>query len=97
MTDLLKTCCFCILLLCPALQAEQIQIPVGQQTGEQALPQRGDTQTQVAAHYGQPLERSTVGQPPISRWRYPDFSVYFEDEYVLHSVYHFRAKHPITP
>lgn len=27
-----------------------------------------------------------MGQPPISRWSYPDFTVYFENDLVLHSV-----------
>jgi len=27
-----------------------------------------------------------VGKPPISRWEYPGFVVYFEHEHVIHSV-----------
>jgi hypothetical protein len=27
-----------------------------------------------------------VGKPPISRWEYPGFIVYFESDHVIHSV-----------
>jgi hypothetical protein len=27
-----------------------------------------------------------VGRPPISRWEYPGFIVYFEHEHVIHAV-----------
>ena len=27
-----------------------------------------------------------VGKPPISRWEYPGFVVYFEHDHVIHSV-----------
>src|SRR5690606_23046729 len=50
-------------------------------------PQRGMTQTQVRAQFGAPEEtKGPVGQPPISRWVYPDYTVYFENQAVLHSV-----------
>ncbi len=50
-------------------------------------PQRGMTQTQVRAQFGAPEEtKGPAGQPPISRWVYPDYTVYFENQAVLHSV-----------
>ncbi|KYZ88207.1 hypothetical protein A3Q32_02105 [Alcanivorax sp. KX64203] len=50
-------------------------------------PQRGMTQAQVRAQFGTPVDtRGPVGQPPISRWVYPDYTVYFENQVVLHSV-----------
>jgi len=35
---------------------------------------------------------AAVGDPPISRWEYNGFSVYFEHDLALHSVIH----HPVN-
>jgi hypothetical protein len=48
---------------------------------------RGLSMEQVEARYGVPAERiGAVGQPPISRWVYPQFVVYFEGQFVIHAV-----------
>ena len=50
-------------------------------------PKRGITMSQVEARYGAPSERHpTVGKPPITRWDYPSFSVFFEGDRVIHAV-----------
>lgn len=50
-------------------------------------PTRGMTQARVEQSYGQPSSRgSAVGDPPISRWEYPDFVVFFEYDKVIHAV-----------
>lgn len=50
-------------------------------------PRRGATQASVAARYGEPRQRiAAVGQPPISRWVYDAFIVYFEGDHVVHAV-----------
>lgn len=50
-------------------------------------PSRGMSMDQVANRYGQPLEKlGPVGDPPITRWVYADYTVYFEYKYVIHSV-----------
>lgn len=50
-------------------------------------PARGMTQARVEANYGTPeSRRSPVGDPPISRWDYDGFIVYFEYDKVIHSV-----------
>ncbi|MGH8502116.1 MAG: hypothetical protein ACREVE_06505 [Gammaproteobacteria bacterium] len=50
-------------------------------------PRRGMAKDQVQQRYGKPANRApAVGEPPISRWDYPDYSVYFEGEHVLHAV-----------
>jgi hypothetical protein len=42
---------------------------------------------QVASKFGAPVTKiPAVGNPPISRWEYPGFVVYFEHEHVIHSV-----------
>jgi hypothetical protein len=52
-----------------------------------ATPTRGMTMNQVATKFGSPVTRvPAVGKPPISRWEYPGFVVYFESEHVIHSV-----------
>ena len=56
-------------------------------TTDVAAPARGMTMTQVEKQYGAPSERSAaVGQPPITRWVYPDKVVYFEYDHVVHAV-----------
>ena len=50
-------------------------------------PKRGSSMASVEARFGPPASRSgAVGQPPITRWDYTGFSVYFEYDHVLHSV-----------
>jgi hypothetical protein len=52
-----------------------------------ATPARGMTMDQVAAKFGAPVTKiPAVGKPPISRWEYPGFVVYFESDHVIHSV-----------
>ena len=53
-------------------------------------PKSGMTMASVEKTYGAPAERhDAVGRPPITRWDYPAFSVYFENDRVIHAV----AKH----
>ncbi len=50
-------------------------------------PTRGMTMSQVASKFGAPVSKvPPVGKPPISRWEYPGFIVYFEHDHVIHSV-----------
>jgi hypothetical protein len=50
-------------------------------------PKSGMTMDSVEKAYGMPAERhEAVGQPPITRWDYPTFSVYFEHDRVIHAV-----------
>jgi hypothetical protein len=61
--------------------------PDGRPLAALSLPWRGMTQQQVERQFGPPLERrAAVGQPPISRWIYREFSVYFESHWVIHAV-----------
>lgn len=80
------------LLLClPLAQAQTLKIPLGQQAAGQhdSLPAHGNSRSLVLQRYGEPRTRHpAVGQPPISRWDYATFSVYFEYDHVVHSVRH---------
>jgi hypothetical protein len=55
-------------------------------------PRPGMTMSDVESEYGAPAERhapvggAIVEQPPITRWDYPAFSVYFEHDRVVHAV-----------
>ena len=52
-----------------------------------ATPDRGMTMSAVEKKFGAPTDRHpTVGQPPITRWDYQGFSVFFERDRVIHSV-----------
>jgi hypothetical protein len=54
---------------------------------ESGRPTRGMTQSRVEANYGVPQSRHPpVGDPPISRWDYARFVVYFEHDRVIHAV-----------
>ena len=50
-------------------------------------PARGETMAEVEARFGQPTRiLAAVGDPPITRWEYPGFVVYFEGNRVIHAV-----------
>ncbi len=50
-------------------------------------PKSGMTMTSVESTYGEPAQKhAAVGEPPITRWDYPGFSVYFENDRVIHAV-----------
>ena len=50
-------------------------------------PARGMTMDKVAAKWGAPAAKdAAVGQPPITRWEYPGFVVFFEYDHVIHAV-----------
>ncbi|HQU16706.1 MAG: hypothetical protein B7Z66_06860 [Chromatiales bacterium 21-64-14] len=50
-------------------------------------PTRGLTMAQVEKTYGAPEQKlPAVGKPPITRWVYKNYTVYFEDQYVIRAV-----------
>ena len=50
-------------------------------------PTRGMTQASVEAKFGAPAAvKAPVGDPPITRWEYADFVVFFEYDKVIHAV-----------
>lgn len=50
-------------------------------------PERGATMSAVESRFGAPAAKHpTVGQPPITRWDYPNFAVFFEKDRVIHAV-----------
>lgn len=52
-----------------------------------ARPSRGMSMQAVEQRFGTPQRRvSPVGEPPIARWEYPEFIVYFEHHLVIHAA-----------
>ena len=65
-----------VLLIEEVRQAERIDLPVN-----------GLTTADVRARYGDPVAtHPAVGDPPITRWDYDRWSVYFEYDVVLFTV-----------
>ncbi len=53
----------------------------------ESIPSRGMTMQFVESNFGSPSSRrSPIGDPPITRWEYQSFIVYFEYKRVIHSV-----------
>ena len=72
-------------------QAQNLKMPEGSEAGMQ-LPDRGITMDAVEDQFGSPTRvLAAVGEPPITRWIYPNFTVYFEHEFVIHPV--IRTRH----
>jgi hypothetical protein len=73
----------------PEARAELVLVDgqVALRQAEVPTPSRGMSMRGVEERFGAPETRSAaVGQPPITRWDYPGFSVYFEHDRVLHTV-----------
>jgi hypothetical protein len=52
-------------------------------------PVRGARMGEVTTGYGEPTGvMDAVGDPPITRWVYPDYTVYFEYDRVIDVVVH---------
>ena len=70
--------------------ADEVTLPAAAEpaaTVPVSTPNRGITMNKVESEYGSPSERhAAIGSPPITRWDYPGFSVFFERDHVIHSV-----------
>jgi hypothetical protein len=75
-----------------AVHADVLLVDRVQKEAVMPVPPRGITMDQVLARYGEPAERvAPVGgnkpqHPPITRWVYGDFTVYFEHDKVIDTV-----------
>ncbi|HLS83660.1 MAG TPA: hypothetical protein VK016_03255 [Arenimonas sp.] len=82
-----------LLLQTPAaadtLLIERVQVAEGK-----TLPARGQSMAQVEQAYGAPTQKHAPvagpgdreHNPPITRWVYPEFTVYFEHSHVIDAV-----------
>jgi len=78
--------------LSAAARADVLLIERAQADQVMDLPKRGELMAQVERRFGEPsLRHAPVGgghpqRPPITRWDYPEFSVYFEHDHVVDAV-----------
>lgn len=69
--------------------ADTLVIDAVQANADAERPGKGETMAAVEARFGKPQSViEAVGQPPITRWIYDGFTVYFEGDRTLHSVVH---------
>jgi hypothetical protein len=76
-------------VLAGSARAETVTVDDQVMVRESDLPRpaRGMTMHAVEAKFGAPAARhEAVGEPPISRWDYPGFRVFFEKDRVIHAV-----------
>lgn len=70
-----------------ALQADVLLIEEVRQAGRMDVPRNGASKEDVRARFGDPVKtHAAVGDPPITRWDYNGWSVYFEYDRVLFTV-----------
>ncbi len=85
-----------ILALFLAVSTLQVNAQVVKTPGSSAqvvvnstMPHRGLSKLQVETRFGQPASKEgPVGTPAIYRWNYNNYSVFFENNIVIHSVAH---------
>ncbi len=67
--------------------AETVNMSGATAGSQDGRPTRGMTQASVESRYGSPVSvEAPVGDPPITRWVYADFVVFFEHDKVIHAV-----------
>ena len=72
---------------CAAAETVAVENGIAVKQSDVSTPTRGMSMSEVATKFGAPVTKvPAVGKPPISRWEYPGFVVYFENEHVIHSV-----------
>ncbi|ARN75846.1 hypothetical protein [Oceanicoccus sagamiensis] len=85
-----------LLLASPLLLAEDVVVPIHSQGAYLAdikRPQRQQSSQHVIEQFGEPqVKHAATGEPPISRWDYQDFGVYFENDHVIHTVLKHRRQ-----
>lgn len=70
-----------------SLVADVLDMPNQDGKAMQERPLRGLTKAQVEHRFGSPVSRhGPTGDPAIYFWEYKGFTVYFENNYVLHTV-----------
>jgi hypothetical protein len=80
--------------LAPAVGAETLLVDRVQAEAAVPMPQRGSSMSQVEARFGAPVQKlapvagpnDRKHNPPITRWIYPAFEVYFEYNHVIDAV-----------
>ena len=77
----------CVGMALATAQAQNLQMTSREDSSRAGVPPRGTSMAQVEQRFGAPSSRlAAIGQPPITRWVYPSFVVFFEDNVVIHAV-----------
>ena len=75
---------------CAVSGAQTLQMGSGENAAifeQPGKPSRGMSQARVEQEFGRPTSKqAAVGDPPITRWDYAAFVVFFEHDHVIHSV-----------
>jgi hypothetical protein len=80
---------FTAFMVSGTLPADVLLIEEVRQAGNMDVPVNGMTKADVRGRYGEPATvNAPVGDPPITRWDYGQWSVYFEYDIVLFTVLH---------
>ena len=67
--------------------AETLKMDGSSAMSDDGRPTRGMTQASVESKFGSPASvKAPVGDPPITRWEYANFVVFFEYDRVIHAV-----------
>lgn len=80
------------LIMAAPARADTLLMQQVQKEHQAPMPARGMTMAQVQRRFGAPLSKlPTRGgdaplHPPINRWQYANYIVYFERNKVIHSV-----------
>ena len=76
-----------LLFAIPTVLADTLSVPQNSAGSKIITPKPGAYMSDVLSQLGEPSVKSDpVGLPPISRWEYNGFRVYFEHDRVIHSV-----------
>lgn len=82
----------CLIALCAATAHADEAAATPDETAAPVLPHKGERRSAVLKQFGEPARRfAPVGgdsprHPPITRWDYADFSVFFEYDHVVDAV-----------
>jgi|GEM_PF-3492633 len=71
------------------VEEQEILIPLAEKITKTpaALPIRGQSKKRIKSLFGEPnMKHEAKGTPPIERWDYDEFNVYFESHAVIHTV-----------
>ncbi len=80
------------LVLVSNAQADVLLIEEVRQSERMDLPVNGLSANDVRRKFGEPVQKyAAVGDPPITQWKYDNWSVYFEYDLVLFTVLHKNA------
>ncbi len=87
MKSIIHVIFFCSLAISFNVTADEIYSIAHPGPSTIETPAHGLSMDEVVAKFGEPISKqNAIGTPPIIKWVYADFTVYFEAHTVIHSV-----------